>query len=198
MKERHVINARQQGRAKRLAVGRDTAHAHAAKAHAMVATLTPDEDGAMALAAGPVVGQRHFQGRVRGLGARVAKQHLVEVARGQRRNGLGGLKGLVVAHLEGGGVVQRVELLLDRLVELTSVVSGPHTPQAGNAVDDLSSIVRGEVHALRTDEHTRLLAKMPVGGEGQPVVVEMKVVESHIVSMPPRGGKKPIVHRKLQ
>ena len=41
--EPQVVHARQQGRAKHLAVGRNAAHAHAAKTHAVVAALTADD-----------------------------------------------------------------------------------------------------------------------------------------------------------
>ena len=59
--EAHVVNTRQQRRAVRLAVGRNPAHAHAAKTHAVVATLAADEDIAMAFAARAVVRQRDLE-----------------------------------------------------------------------------------------------------------------------------------------
>jgi hypothetical protein len=95
--EAHVVHARQQRRAEHLAVGRDAAHAHAAEADAVVALLAADEDVAVAFAARAVVGQRHLQRGVGGFRARVAEQHLVQVARAPSRDHLGGLEGLVVA-----------------------------------------------------------------------------------------------------
>ena len=59
--EAHVVHPRQQRRAVGLAVGRNAAHAHAAKTHAVVTAFTAYEHVAVALAARAVVSQRHFQ-----------------------------------------------------------------------------------------------------------------------------------------
>ncbi|MNS81773.1 hypothetical protein D3C72_1154950 [compost metagenome] len=178
--EAHVVHARQKGRAEHLAVARNAAHRHAAEAHAVVALLAADEHVAVALAARAVVGQRHLHRGVGGLGARVAEQHLVQVARGQRGDHFGRLEGLVVADLEGGGVVQRVQLLLDRLVDRLAVVARAHAPQRGDAVDHLLAVVRGERHAVGRHENPRVLLEMAVGREGQPLVVHVEVLEGHV------------------
>jgi hypothetical protein len=164
--EAHVVHARQEGRAEHLAVARDAAHRHAAEAHAVVALLAADEHVAVALAARAVVGQRHLHRGVGGLAARVAEQHLVEVARGQRGNALGGLEGAVVADLEGGGVVERVELLLDGLVDRLAVVARAHAPQRGDAVDHLLAVVGGELHAVGRHENARVFRKWRLGVKG--------------------------------
>ena len=59
--EAHVVHAWQQLRAISLAVGRQAAHAHAAKVDAVVTLFTANEDVAMAFATGAVVGQSHLQ-----------------------------------------------------------------------------------------------------------------------------------------
>ena len=181
--ETQVVHPRQQGRAEHLAVGGDAAHTHAAKAHAVVSALTADEDVAVTLAARPVVGQRHLQRGVGRLRAGVAEQHLVQVARGHGRDHVGGLEGLVIAGLEGGGVVQGVELLLDGLVDGLAVVARAHAPEAGDAVEHLASVVRGEVHAAGGHEHARALGKAAVGGEGEPVVLHAEVGVGHVYSL---------------
>ena len=77
MDKAHVVNPWQQRGAIHLAVRRNAAHAHAAKAHTVVAALASDKHIAVALTARPVVGQRHFQRGVRRFRTRIAKQHLV-------------------------------------------------------------------------------------------------------------------------
>ena len=177
--EAQVVHARQQRGAVDLAVGRNAAHAHAAEVDAVVAALAADEDVAVAFAARPVVGQRHLQGRVGRFRAGVAEQHLVQVAGRHGRDHLGGTEGLVVADAEGGRVVQRVQLGLDGLVDGLAVVARAHAPQAGNAVDDLAAVVRGEVHAVGADEDARVFLESTVGREGQPLVVHAEVVVGH-------------------
>ena len=56
-----MVDLGQHRRAKCFAVAGNTAHAHAAKAHAMVSALTTDEQIALPLSSGAVVGQRDFQ-----------------------------------------------------------------------------------------------------------------------------------------
>ncbi|EWS64689.1 hypothetical protein Y695_02067 [Hydrogenophaga sp. T4] len=184
-----VVHARQQGRAVHLAVGRDAAHAHTAEVDAVVAALATDEEVAMTFAPRAVVSQRHLQRGVGRLGTRVAEQHLVQVAGCHGGDHLGGAEGLVVAHAEGGGVVQRVELLLDRFVDGLAVVARTHAPQAGDAVDDLLAIVRGEVHAVRSDENARVFLEAAVGREGQPLVVHAELVVGHVENLLGRAGR---------
>ena len=179
MDKPHVVHPRQQRRAVNLAVGRYAAHTHAAKAHAVIAALATNEHIAVALAACPVVSQRHLERCVGRLAAGVAKQHLVQVARRHGGNHVGGDKGLVIAGLKGGGVVERVELLFDGLVDRLSVMPCGHTPQAGNSIDHLLAVMGGKHHAVGSDKHARVFGKAAVGGKGQPVVVHMKDVVGH-------------------
>ena len=179
MDEAHVVHPRQQLCAIDLAVGRQAAHAHATEVHTVVTLLAANEHVAVAFTAGTVVGQGDFEGGVGRFRAGVAKQHLVQIARRHGGDHLGGLEGLVVAGLKSRGVVQRVQLLFDGLVDRLAVVACAHAPQAGDAVDHFFAVVRGEVHALGPHEHARVLAESAVGGEGQPLVVHVEVGVGH-------------------
>ena len=177
--ETHVVHTRQQLRAIDLAVGGQATDAHAAKVDAVVSLFAANEHIAVAFAPSAVVGQRHFQGRVGRFGAGVAKQHLVQVTGGHVGNHLRRLESLVVAGLKSGGVIQCVQLLFDGFVDGLAVVACAHTPEAGDAVDDLFAVVGGEVHAFSAHEHTRILLESAVGGEGQPLVVHVQVGVGH-------------------
>ena len=179
MDEAHVVHTWQQLRAISLAVGGQAPHAHAAKVDAVVTLFSTDENVAVAFAPRAVVGQCHFQGRIGRFRARIAKQHLVQVTRRHGGNHFCGLESLVVAGLKSGGVVQCVQLLLDGLVDRLAVVACSHAPQAGDAVEDFFAVVGGEVHALGSHKHTRVLLEAAVGREGQPLVVHVQVGMGH-------------------
>ena len=174
--EAHVVHTRQQLRAIHLAVGGQPAHAHAAEVDAVVTLFAADEDLAMAFAAGAVVSQGHLERGVGGFGAGVAEQHLVEVAGRHLGNPLRRQESLVVAGLEGGGVVERVGLFLDGFVDRLAVVAGADAPQAGDAIEHLPAVMRCEVHAVGGHEHTGVFFEVAVGCEGQPLVVHGQVV----------------------
>ena len=178
--EAHVVHPRQQLRAIHLAVGRQAAHAHAAKVHTVIAFFSANEDVAMALSPRAVVGQCHLQCGVSRFRTRAAKQHLVQIAGRQIGDHGRCLKSLVVADLKRGGVVQGVQLFFDRFVDWLAVVARRHTPQTGNTVQDLLPVMRGEVQALGRDHHTRILAKLTVACEGQPLVVHVDGVLCHV------------------
>jgi hypothetical protein len=86
---------------------------------------------------------------------------------------LGRFKSLIVADLEGRGVIEGVELLFDGLGNGSAVVASAHTPQAGDTVNHFSAIVGGEVHAVSRHKNTRILLEMAVGRERQPLVVHV-------------------------
>ena len=174
-----VVHARQQCRAESLAVGRNAAHAHAAEAHAVVAALAAYEDIAVAFAARAVPGQRQLQRRIRRLRARIAKQHPVQVAGGHGSDHVSGLEGLVVAGLKGGGVIQCVELLFDRLLDRLAVVPRRHAPQAGDAVEHLPAVVGCKVHAVGSDKNTRVVLEAAVRREGEPLVLHVETWMLH-------------------
>ena len=92
-------------RAELLAVADDAADRDAAEADAVIAALAADEARARALALRAVIGERDLERGVDRLRARVAEEHVVEVARRERGEPLGELEGLRMAHLEGRRVV---------------------------------------------------------------------------------------------
>ena len=80
------------------------------------------------------------------------------------------------------GLASNEELLrraADGFVDFAPIVTRAHTPQAGDAVDDLPAVVRGEVHAVGRHEHARILLEVAVGREGQPLVVHGEVMQGH-------------------
>ena len=75
-----MIDARQHA-AVHFAIGRHAAHRYAAEAHAVIAAFAADEDSAMAFTARAVIGQCNFQRGIHGLGAGVAEEHMIQIAR---------------------------------------------------------------------------------------------------------------------
>ena len=167
----HVIDARQHGRAKHFAVARDAANAHAAQTHPVVAALATDEHLAVALTTGAVVGQRQFHSGVCCFRTGTAKQHFVQIARGEFGDALRGFKRAVGAKLKRGGVVQAAQLLVNGFVDRLDVVARHHAPQAGNTVQHLLALLGGEVHAIGTHHDARRLVELTIRGEGQPKMV---------------------------
>ena len=167
-----VVDARQQ-RPEHLAVGDHAAHRHAAEVDAVITALAADEAGALAFAAGAVVGQRDLQRRLHRLRAGVGEEHLVHALGRDAGQPRGEFEGLGMAHLEGGSEVQLRRLFLDRPHDARPVVACVHAPQAGDAVQDLAPLVVGEVHAVRARQQARRLLELPVGGERHPVGVEV-------------------------
>ena len=161
---RQVIDARQH-RAEPLAIVDHAADRDAAEADAVIAALAAHEAGARALAVGAVIGQRDLEGAVDRLGARVAVEGVVQVARQQGGMPCRQLERLGMAHLERGRVVHLVELLGDRRLDLLAPVAGIDAPQAGGAVDDLAAFRRPVMNTLRPGQHARVLLELPVRGE---------------------------------
>ena len=169
---RQVIDARQH-RAEPLAVVDHAADRDAAEADAVIAALAADEAGARALAVGAVIGERDLERAVDRLGARVAVEGVVEVARQQGGMARRQLERLGMAHLERRRVVHLVELLGDRRLDLLAAVAGVDAPQARRAVDDLAAFRRPVVHALGLGQHARVLLELPVRRERHEEGVEI-------------------------
>ncbi len=163
-----VVDGGQQRAGEGLAVGRDAADRDAAEAHAVVAALAADQAGALAFAAGAVVGQGDLQGGVDRLRTRVGEEHAVQALRHEAGDRGGGLEGQRMAELEAGGVVHDAGLARDRLDDLLAAVAGVHAPQAGGAVQHLAAVGRGVVHALGRRQHAGMRLELLVGGEGHP------------------------------
>jgi hypothetical protein len=83
-------------------------------------------------------------------------------------------------------------------------VAGPDTPQAGNTVYDLSTVVGREMHAIGLDEDSGLFAEVPIARKGQPLVLKIdahlssgtlrlsgEIVVSHGLSPDSNGSKNP-------
>ena len=100
-----VVDARQQ-RAEELAVLDDAAHRDAAEADAVIAALAADQARLAALALHVPIGQRHLQRRVHRLGARVAEEDVVQVARGELGEARGEGEAARMAELEGRRIVE--------------------------------------------------------------------------------------------
>ena len=151
-------------------------HRDAAEAHPVIALLAPDQPGALALAAGPVIGERDLQRGVHRLRAGVCEEDPVEAGRGDLRQRRGEVEGQRVAHLEGGCVVQRQQLLADGGGDFLTSVAGVDAPKPGHAVEHFAPVVRAVVHALGGDQQPGLGLELPVSGERHPVGVEVRPV----------------------
>ena len=156
-------------RPEQLAVGDHAAHRDAAEAHPVIAALAADEARARALAAHALRGDGDLERRVHRLRARVAEEHVVEVAGHQCRQPRRQLEGAGMAHLEGRRVVHARHLVLHRLDDLGAAVAGIDAPHAGGAVEHLAPVGVGVVHVLGRDQHARMALEVPVGGERHPV-----------------------------
>ena len=77
-----------------------------------------------------------------------------------------------VAVLERRRVVERGDLLADRLDDLAPSVAEPAAPQPRQAVEDLLAVGVGVVRALGGDDHARVRLELAVAGERHPVRVE--------------------------
>jgi len=88
-----------------------------------------------------------------------------------------------VAELEGGGIVQGLQLPVHRLGDLRAVVPGAAAPQAGQAVQHLAAAVVGEVDAVGGDDDPRIRLELAVAGKGHPVGFELLAAESLVDGM---------------
>jgi len=82
---RQMIDAGQRG-AEHLAVCHDAADRNAAEPNAVIAALAPDQPHARGFAAHIVIGERDLERGVDRFGARIAEEHVVEIARRERRD----------------------------------------------------------------------------------------------------------------
>ena len=109
-----VIDAGQH-RPKHLRLFDHAADRDAAEADAVIALFAADQAGALALAAGAVIGQRDLERGIHRLGAGIGEEHVVEWLRRNRGQAFGQHEGQRMAHLEGRREIQRGDLLADRL-----------------------------------------------------------------------------------
>ena len=167
-----VVDARQQC-AELLAIGDDAADCDAAKADAVIAALAADQPHPRSVAAHVMVGERDFQRGIDRFRAGIAEKHVVEVARRQRGNAAGQLKGLGMGELECRRVVELGRLALDRLDDRIAVMPGIGAPEAGRAVEHISTIGCNVVHVLCARDQPRARLEGAIGGERHPERLEV-------------------------
>jgi len=167
-----MVDAGEQ-RPEEFAVVDDTADRDAAEADPVVAALTADQAGARAVATHVVIGERDLQCAVGGLGAGIAEEHVVEVARRQRGEAVGKLERLRVGKLEGRRIVELGGLALDRLHDPVPVVAGIAAPQARHAVEHGTAVGGKVVHILGARDQPRRLLECAIRRERQPQRLEV-------------------------
>ncbi len=172
---RQMIDARQHGRAEEFAVIDHAAHRHAAKAHSVIALLAADQAGALARAAGPMVGNRDLQSRVDGLGARIGEEHAIHPRRCDRRQPIRQFERDRMAHLEGRGEFHGVELARHGVGDFAPAVAGIDAPQARHRVDHLPAVGGPVVHTLGARQQSRVGLELTIGRERHPKGVELAV-----------------------
>ena len=95
----------------------------------MIAPLAGDEPRARALSGKLVIGERNLERGIDRLGARVAEEDAVEIARRKLGQARGQRKGRVVRRLEDRGIVEPPRLTADRLNDRLPAVTGVAAPQ---------------------------------------------------------------------
>src|SRR5690606_20195929 len=119
---RQVIDAGEQV-AELPAVVDDAADRRAAKARAVIAALAADQARAAALSVRIVERQRDLERGVDRLGARVRKEHMVEIARCEIGDARREREGLRVRVLERRRVIELRRRALDRLDDRRAIVA---------------------------------------------------------------------------
>jgi len=167
-----MIDARKQ-RAEELAVRHHAADRDAAESDAVIGPLAADEARAARLAIRPVIGDGDLERRVGGLRARIAEQHMIEIAGREACDPAGKLECLGVPELEGGREIEFRRLRLYRAHDRLAAMARIRAPQAGRRVQNRRSVRLVVMHVPGADDHSRLALELPVGGEGQPVRVQI-------------------------
>src|SRR5688500_18652305 len=75
--------------------------------------------------------------------------------------------------LEGGRVIELSSLRLDRLDDRIAIVPRIGAPQAGRTVEQFAAVGGDVEHVLGADDQPRLFLEGAVGGEGDPVRLEV-------------------------
>src|SRR6202043_3051044 len=102
----------------------DAADRDAAEADPVIAALAADQAGAGALAAHIMVGERDLERGIDRLRAGIGEEHVVEIARRERRDAARQREGVGVGELERRRVVELRRLALDRRPDGIAVVAG--------------------------------------------------------------------------
>ena len=151
----------------------DAADRNAAEADAVIAALTADQAGAVALAADIVVSERDLQCGVDRLRTRITEEHAVEIGRRQRGDPARQLEGLWMGEMKRGRVVEFGGLPLDRRDNRITVVAGIRAPQPRQSIEHGAPVRREVVHSLRRRDQTRCALESSVRRERQPKRVEI-------------------------
>ncbi len=122
-----MVDAGEEG-TEEFAVVDHAADRNAAEADAVIAALAADQALARAGPAHIVVGERDLERRVGGLGARIAEEGVVEIARGELGQARRQLKRRRMGELEGRREIELGRLALDRGDDRRAVVSGVAAP----------------------------------------------------------------------
>ena len=142
-----------------------------------------------------MVGDGDLQRRFHRFGARIGVENMLEGLGRHVAQGVGQLEGLGMAHLEGGGVIELGYLLLHRLGDARAVVAGVAAPQARCAIQHLSPVGGGVIHAVGRNEHPRRLLELPVRRERHPecrkIVGNALAIGSHVLSSLSRRPFRP-------
>ena len=112
-----------------LAVACNAAHGNAAKVHAVVALLTPNQARLACLPLGTPVSTGHLQRGVCRLRARTRKEHIVQPRRCQLLDLVGQRKRQRVAELKRRGVIQLQRSLGNGVGNFLAAMAQPRAPQ---------------------------------------------------------------------
>ncbi len=162
-----MIDPGQQG-AEEFAVIDDATDRDSAEADPVIAALAPDQAGAGAFAAHPVIGDGDFQRGIHRLRPGIAEKDAVQIVRQHVLQAGRQLECRRVAHLERGRIIHLGHLGLDRLDDLRATVTGIDAPQARRTVQHLPPLRRRVPHILGADEQARIGLELPVGGKRHP------------------------------
>src|SRR6266511_85225 len=169
---RQMVDAGEQG-AEEFAVVDHAADGNAAEADPVIAAIAPDQPRARALAAHVVIGERDLERGVDRLRARIAEEHVVEIAGRERGDAAGELERLGMGELEGRRVIQLGRLGLDRRHDRVAVVPGVGAPHPGGAVEHRAPLGSVVVHVLGARDESRRRLEGPVRRERYPVGFEV-------------------------
>ena len=152
----------------------DAADRQAAEADPVIAARAADEHGALRRPGRAVIGKRDLQRRIHRFGTRIGEEHMVQIARQQRRNPRRQLELERMPHLERRRIVHAFRLALDRLDDLAPPVAGVDAPEPCRGVEDPPPVGGSVVHPFRRYEKPWRRLELPVRRERHPQCVEIR------------------------
>ena len=175
-----VVDSRKELSVEHLAVAHHAADRDAAEADAVIAALATDQHAAGAFPPHAMVSDGDLERGVHRLGSRVDEEHMVHALGRDLHQAIRRQERPRAVHLEAGGVVHALGLLLDRIHDRLAAVARVHRPQARDSVQDLASVVSGVVHVLGGHQQARRCLELAVGGEWQPERLEIQLGEKFL------------------